>query len=58
MTFAAGMVLQLSGPDSGVLNVQPAAFQSALTRFDQIDAGQLVVVMAPVTGWPVRHRSG
>ncbi|MDH6145585.1 hypothetical protein P3T35_007640 [Kitasatospora sp. GP30] len=38
MTFAAGMVLQLSGPDSGVLNVQPAAFQLALTRFDQIDA--------------------
>jgi hypothetical protein len=37
VTFAVGLVLQLSGPFSGVLKVQPAAYQSALTRFDQID---------------------
>ncbi|MFE9427684.1 hypothetical protein ACFYNO_32495 [Kitasatospora sp. NPDC006697] len=38
VTFAVGLVLQLSGPFSGVLKVQPAAFQLALARYDQIDA--------------------
>ncbi|GAA1977064.1 DUF4239 domain-containing protein [Kitasatospora viridis] len=38
VAFAVGLVLQLSGPYSGVLKVQPAAFQLALTRYDQMDA--------------------
>ncbi|PYC83417.1 hypothetical protein C7C46_08750 [Streptomyces tateyamensis] len=38
VAFAVGMVLQLSGPYSGVMGVQPTACSLALVRYDQIDS--------------------
>ncbi|WP_441246009.1 hypothetical protein [Kitasatospora sp. McL0602] len=39
VAFGVSLVVEFSGPFSGVVKVDPTAFQLALVRYDQIDSG-------------------
>ncbi|WP_327677096.1 bestrophin-like domain [Kitasatospora sp. NBC_00458] len=47
VAFAVGLVFQLSGPFDGTVRVGPTAFELALTRYEQIDAGDGGVMGPP-----------
>ncbi|MED7952706.1 hypothetical protein PUR61_36075 [Streptomyces sp. BE20] len=48
VAFAVGLVFQLSGPFDGTVKVEPAAFELALTRYEQIDVGDRGAVGPPL----------